>query len=323
MELTITGANAITNPVLHIWDWRVSLYLFLGGLSAGLAVMSSLMHLRKKEDQIPAGETVFMIAPWLVPVILGLGMFSIFLDLERKLNVFWFYLTVQPLSPMSWGSWGLLVFTPLSLLFAYGTLPEQRREWLYRLPFMDDLASWVKPRMQQIALANAAMGVFIGIYTGVLLSAFVARPLWNTAILPMLFLCSALSAGAALMIMLARNQCVKLFFTKIDIGLIIAEMIIIPLFFYGQYVSSESQRLSIMPFFSLSSEYLWYTASLLFIGVVFPLALVMKLAEIKECHEGLSSSDILKMNLSALLVLAGGLVIRLTFVYAGQISKLV
>jgi formate-dependent nitrite reductase membrane component NrfD len=224
---------------------------------------------------------------------------------------------------MSWGSWGLLVFFPICLLFAYGTMPEQRREWFYRLPFMDDLAAWIKPRMQQIALANAAMGVFIGIYTGVLLSSFVARPLWNSAILPMLFLCSALSAGAALMIILAKNQCVKLFFTKIDIGLILAEMIIIPIFFYSQYTSSEAHRLSILPFFSLSSEYLWYTASLLFIGVVFPLALVMKLAEIKECHESFSKSDILKMNLSALLVLAGGLVIRLTFVYAGQLSKLV
>lgn len=323
MEVTITGANAITNPVLHVWDWRVSAYLFLGGLSAGLAVMSSLMHLREKEDQIPAGETVFTVAPWLVPLILSIGMFFIFLDLERKLNVIWFYLTVQPLSPMSWGSWGLLLFMPVSILFAYGSMPEKRRQWFYRFPYMDDLAEWLKPRMRHVALANAAMGVFIGIYTGVLLSAFVARPLWNTAILPVLFLCSALSAGAAMMIILAKDQCVKLFYTKIDIGLILAEMIIIPLFFFGQYTASESQRLSIMPFFSLSHEYLWYAASLLFIGVVFPLALVMKLAEIKECKEGLCSSDILKMNLSAALVLLGGLVIRLSFVYAGQLSKLI
>lgn len=322
MELTITGANAITYPVIHIWDWRVSLYLFLGGLSAGLAVMSSLMHVRRKEDLIPAGETAFMVASWLVPLILSVGMFFIFLDLDRKLNVFWFYLTVQPLSPMSWGSWGLLVFMPASLVFAYGAMPAERQEWFHRIPFMDELAAWLRPRMYHVALANAGMGIFIGIYTGVLLNSFIARPLWNTAILPMLFLCSALSAGAALMIMLSRNHCMKLFFTKIDIGLILAEMVIFPLFFYGQYTASEAQRLSILPFFSLSHEYLWYTASILFIGVIFPLALVMKLAEIKDCHECLTGPDVLKMNLSAVLVLLGGLVIRLTFVYAGQLSKL-
>jgi len=39
--------------------------------------------------------------------------------------------------------------------------------------------------------------VILGIYTGILLSAFNARPLWNTSILGPLFLTSGLSTGAA------------------------------------------------------------------------------------------------------------------------------
>ncbi len=35
MEATIIGTNAITYPILHVWDWRVAIYLFLGGLSGG------------------------------------------------------------------------------------------------------------------------------------------------------------------------------------------------------------------------------------------------------------------------------------------------
>ena len=110
MEITTTGLNAITSPHLHVWDWRVSLYLFLGGLSAGLAIMTSILHVRKGGN-LAEGERAAITAPLYVPAILSVGMIFIFLDLERKLNVFWFYLTVQPLSPMSWGSWGLLVFT--------------------------------------------------------------------------------------------------------------------------------------------------------------------------------------------------------------------
>lgn len=320
MELTVTGVNALTSPHLHIWDWRVSIYLFLGGLSAGLAVMSTVLHLRKG-GALVKGDAAGYIAPLLVPVILGIGMFFIFLDLERKLNVYWFYLTVQPLSPMSWGSWGLLVFFPVSGLFALGTLPEEKRSLLV-LDQLKKLSEWASGKIFPLAIVNFAMGIFIGIYTGVLLSSFVARPLWNSAILPMLFLTSALSVGAALMIMIGRTNKVKLWFTKMDIWLILAEMIILPLFFYGHYTSSGAHRESIMPFFSLSSEYSFYGISMLVLFVIFPIALVLKMLEIREGHEAqLTPAALLKMNLSAMIVLLGGLIIRLTFVYAGQLSK--
>ncbi|MCI5142796.1 MAG: hypothetical protein D3909_13935, partial [Candidatus Electrothrix sp. ATG1] len=47
MELSITGTNAITYPVMHVWDWRVAIYLFLGGLSGGLMTMSAINYLRQ------------------------------------------------------------------------------------------------------------------------------------------------------------------------------------------------------------------------------------------------------------------------------------
>ncbi len=321
MELNVTGINALTSPHLHIWDWRVSLYLFLGGLSAGLAVMTTVLHLRKG-GALVKNEPAGYIAPILVPIILGIGMLFIFLDLERKLNVFWFYLTFQPLSPMSWGSWGLLVFFPVSGLFALATLPDEMLPWLMLEP-LKNLAVRMRAWLFHLAVVNFAMGIFIGIYTGVLLSSFVARPLWNSAILPMLFLTSALSVGAALMIMIAKTNKVKLWFTKMDIWMIFAEMVILPLFFYGQYTSSGAHRESILPFFSLSHEYFFYGSSMLLLFVVFPIALVLKMLEIKEEHGGtLTPLALAKMNLSACIVLLGGLIIRLTFVYAGQLSKL-
>jgi protein NrfD len=321
MELNVTGFNALTSPHLHIWDWRVSLYLFLGGLSAGLAVMTTILHLRKGGSLVK-GEAAGYLAPILVPIILGIGMLFIFLDLERKLNVFWFYLTFQPLSPMSWGSWGLLVFFPVSGLFALASLPDELLPWLMLEP-LKELALWARGVLFPLAVVNFAMGIFIGIYTGVLLSSFVARPLWNSAVLPVLFLTSAMSVGAALMIMIARTNSVKLFFTKIDIWMICAEMVILPLFFYGQYTSSGAHRDSILPFFSFSSEYFFYGCSMLVLFVIFPIALVLKMLEIKEEHgHTLTPMALAKMNLSASIVLMGGLIIRLTFVYAGQLSKL-
>lgn len=321
MEVTVTGVNALVSPHLHVWDWRVSLYLFLGGLSAGLAVMTSVLHVRKG-GALAQGERAAVSAGLLVPIILSIGMLFIFLDLERKLNVFWLYLTVQPLSPMSWGSWGLLVFYPVSILYALAAFPVERRQQL-RLPVLIRLSERLAAFRLQLAAANFGMGIFIGVYTGVLLSSFVARPLWNSAILPILFLTSALSAGAAFMIMIADQKKVKLFFTKVDIWLILAEMVMLPLFFYGQYTSSGAHRNSIMPFFTLNHEYFWYGLGLLLLVVIFPIAVVLKFLEVREDHgDELTGAELMKMNLSAIMVLVGGLIIRLSFVYAGQLSRL-
>jgi formate-dependent nitrite reductase membrane component NrfD len=172
-------------------------------------------------------------------------------------------------------------------------------------------------------MCNFGLGIFLGIYTGILLSAFVARPLWNSSILPLLFLNSALSTGAAMIVLLAKRTSVKLFFTKVDIWLIVAEIIIITLFFYGHYTSTSPQRSAILPFFSLSSEYFLYGWSIIILAVLFPLALVMKLLEVAGDHgDELPQAALVRMKLSAYMVLVGGFIIRFAFVYAGQLNRI-
>jgi protein NrfD len=150
----------------------------------------------------------------------------------------------------------------------------------------------------------------------------VGRPLWNSSILPVLFLNSAISTGAALLIIVANKTAVKLFYTKVDIWLIFSEIMIIMLFFYGQYTSTAAAKASVMPFFTLSHEYSFYFLSIMLIAILFPLALVLKLIEMTEDHaEALTRSTIIRMNLSAIMVLIGGFIIRLAFIYAGQLSK--
>ncbi|RME67290.1 MAG: hypothetical protein D6778_03475, partial [Nitrospirae bacterium] len=230
-EITITGTNAITYPHLHVWDWRIAIYLFLGGVTAGAMVMSAIANLRKGKKEAKDRACCVKV-PLVAPFILILGMFFIFLDLERKLNSFWFYLAFQPLSPMSWGAWGVGLIIPVSFLYGLSTVPPELKHWL-RFGFLKKLSDKLNPYMRPLAAINFVLGIFLGIYTGVLLSSFVARPLWNSAILPVLFLFSAMSTGAAFVIMMARRDEVKLFFTKVDIWLIFGEITVLALFFYG------------------------------------------------------------------------------------------
>jgi formate-dependent nitrite reductase membrane component NrfD len=77
-----------------------------------------------------------------------------------------------------------------------------------------------------------------------------------------------------------------------------------------------------MPFFTLSHEYFIYSFSMLLLFIIFPIAIVTKLLEIKEEHgDTLPRLALVKMNLSAIMVLVGGMIIRFTFVYAGQLSR--
>jgi formate-dependent nitrite reductase membrane component NrfD len=320
-ELTITGINEITYPNLDIWGWEVALYLFLGGLTAGIMVMSAIANLRKSKE-LPDDVACCIKAPMYAPILLAIGMFFLWLDLTRKFNVFWFYLSFQPLSPMSWGAWGLVLMFPVSFAFALSVVPPEKKDWL-RFEILKNWSNKLYPYMRKLAILNLALGIFLGIYTGVLLSSFVARPLWNSSILPILFLNSALSTGAAFCVIMAKRTSVRLFFTKVDIWLIIAELVLLALFFYGHYTSTAPHRESIMPLFSFTGKYFIYGIASIMIWTSFALALVLKLLEVKEEHgDALSSSQIFRMRLSAVLVLIGALIIRLAFVYAGQLTKL-
>ncbi|MCI5144418.1 MAG: hypothetical protein D3923_02580 [Candidatus Electrothrix sp. AR3] len=321
MEMSITGTNAITFPALHVWDWRIAVYLFLGGLAAGLMTMSAVSELRAagKNGGKPNNPCSWPI-PLLAFILLSIGLFFLWLDLERKLQVFRFYLNFQPFSPMSWGAWLVLLLHPPMILYAFATVPNEVKAKM-KDGFLKRMADAMQPHLLKLARINFVFGVLLAVYTGILLSTFVARPLWNSAILPVLFLTSALSTGAAVMIIMAKEKEVKLFFTKMDIWLIFIEILALLLLFYGHYTGDAVHRLAIMPFFNSSHEFFPYFLSIITLGIVLPLAIVFKFLEVTSKHtEELSTSGLLLMNASAVLVLLGGVVIRFALVYAGQLS---
>jgi formate-dependent nitrite reductase membrane component NrfD len=319
MELSITGTNAITYPVVHVWDWRVAIYLFLGGLSGGLMTMSAINYLRPSRKGALQSLCCWQI-PVMAPILLSIGLFFLWLDLERKLHGHLFYMTFKPLSPMSWGAWIVLIIFPLMIAYALAALPDEVKAGI-KQDIIKKGADFFQPHLLKLAKLNIVFGVLLSIYTGVLLSTFVARPLWNSAILPLLFLASGMSTGAAVMIIVAKNKEVKLFFTKLDIWLILGELLVLALLFYGHYTGDAAHQAAIMPFFDSSHDTFPYFLSIVVVGIVLPLAIVMKFLEVTGKHtDEVTGFGLFLMNSSAALVLIGGAVIRFALVYAGQLS---
>jgi formate-dependent nitrite reductase membrane component NrfD len=308
-EILITArANPKVDPVLAIWNWEIPIYLFVGGLTAGILFFAGLMILLGRQQQAWFATRRL---PLLAPIVLSLGMLMLFLDLEHKLWVWRFYTSFQPTSPMSWGSWVLIFVYPASLLLILSYLREgypALAALLQRLPLggrlMDLSEDWRRP----VAWASLLLGVFLGIYTGVLLSAFNARPFWNTAMLGPLFLVSGLSTAAAAAVLGGRKTNEGHFFTRIDIGLIILELVIIALLLIN-LATGGARQLQALSYIMGGDYTLIFWVGFVGLGLLLPLVL-----------EGLSlkRSSALVTLLPPLLILAGGYLLRDITVDVGQ-----
>ncbi len=130
-------------------------------------------------------------------------MFVLFLDLSHKLYVWRLYTTFQITSPMSWGSWILLLVYPALTGECAGS-PARGDSGVGQAVSQSSLRGatsfWrARGMVVAIGIANVLVGIALGIYTGILLGTLGARPLWNSALLGPLFLFSGLSTAAALL----------------------------------------------------------------------------------------------------------------------------
>lgn len=311
VEYISNRANHGIDPHIHIWGWEIPGYLFLGGIVAGIMVLLSLRELLTgAAPESPSARRM----PLVAAALLSAGMFMLLLDLEYPLHVLRFYATFEPTSPMSWGSWLLLLVYPALVLQALGALDDRDRTWILGhiggLRRVGELVFAFADRWRRPVLgASALLGVGLGIYTGLLLGTMVARPMWNTSVLGPLFLVSGISTGAALMLLtrLTHEETVSL--TRLDTAAIALELILIAVLIIGWVTGDTvSQRAGAAVLGGAWTAPFW--GLVVVVGLLVPFAL--NLSELR----GRAQSTVL----TPALVLVGGLALRAVFVGAGQLS---
>jgi len=306
--LVSARSNPHIDPVMSVWDWEISVYLFLGGLTAGIMFFSALMLLLNKDKEAPFAVNGLAL---LGPVVLSLGMVTLFLDLEHKWFVWRFYTTFQPTSPMSYGAWILILFYPVGILQVLSTF---RKGYSYfanlmdAVPLLKRLLDLTERYRRMIAWLAIPIAVGLGIYTGILLSAFSARPFWNTGLLGPLFLVSGLSTGAALTALIARRDSERHLFTWMDIGLIAVELLLVTLLLINLSTGSRPQLDAAAKL--MGGSYTgWFWGVFVALGLLVPLLF--------ECFEIRGSVRRVAM-LAPVLVLVGGYALRVIAVDLGQ-----
>ena len=311
-ELFVTArSNELIDPTLHIWTWEVAMYLFLGGVTAGIIIFAAVVALLGKDREAPFASDRLAI---LAPIVLSLGMTTLFLDLEHKLYVYRFYTTFRILSPMSWGAWILIIIYPVSTLQILSTL---RRGVPQVAAYVDRLApgrmvlDWCERYRREISYVALPAGVLLGIYTAILLSAFSARPFWNTGILAPLFLVSGVSTAAAIVALLTKDHGERAWFTRIDIVLIVIELVLVGLFIINLATGSAAQ-IRALECCVMGGPYT-FAFWVLFVGIGLLIPLVLEILEMR----GLGSTLAL---VAAVLVLFGGYTLRHVMMQVGQQS---
>ncbi len=237
------------------WQYLIVSYLFLGGLSAGLYFVSALTELFRKDGDSPHEEIArlgALLAPW--PVMLGCAL--LVFDLGHWYRFYKLFLHFRWESPMSIGSWLLMFFICISLIYAYGWIsPGGRVRFFEKLPkrlgFLRVFNVDVSPVRRPLAIAGLPVSVGVAIYTGVLLGAVQSRPFWNTNLVAQLFLFSALSAGCALLILVLamRRRKFKMYEFRslylLDVSFLTLEFfIVVPYIIHGE-LSVEAVRESL------------------------------------------------------------------------------
>lgn len=305
-ELSTTRHNLHIDPTMSVWGWEIPVYLFLGGMVAGMMLISGYFLFSKRYKET---NCACYTLPIISLVLLSVGMFTLFLDLEHKLFVWRLYTTFKISSPMSWGAWILILVYPVIIAnFLMG--PPQYL--VNKFPKVNSLTTYIHkhPRLiQNIGVANMLLGGLLGVYTGVLLSTMGSRPLWNTSILWVLFLVSGLSTAAAFVHMIAKNVKERELLAKADNGFLTIEIFVIALMLIGLLTSTQVHISAAMLLINGTYAPVFWVF-VVGMGIIIPLIIQLLAVNHKIKHT----------PIAPILVIVGGLILRFVIVSAGQYS---
>jgi Ni/Fe-hydrogenase subunit HybB-like protein len=160
-------------------------YFYLTGLSAGSFVISVIAILGGKVEYKPLGKIGAVVAP----LCLVLAPMNLLVEMAQPLRA-WHLMTYLPgyvnlKSPITYGVLLLTAYPISALIYGFFVYTENMK-------------------MSKIfAIIGIPLAISVHGYTGFIIALGKGRALWNTALMPTLFIVSAMVSGIALMILAA------------------------------------------------------------------------------------------------------------------------
>jgi len=277
--------------VFHAMPWTgaYAIYFFVIGISAALYFFSALSWY--KEEYRPIRTSAFLVSFALL-VVGGLLLIGDLSQPARFLNILNpAYLNFH--SPLAWGGLNLISFGLVSVLYFVMLRGNSERN------------------ARALAVVGSLLAAGLPIYTGFDLTVHQNRPVWNTPLMPILFLGLSLVSGAAVASFLAKGD-----------AKLLAALRQMMLWSAGGVAAMLISLLGTTAYGGVGSELTFMLLTSGMLGLVFigvgviaglaaPMALL--LAPIGRQQVGIV--------VAALLLLAGGMALRYAILVGGQIVQ--
>lgn len=276
-----------------LWDIRVVLDLFLGGIGIGAFVIASILYTIDYEKYKIVCKTGFFMSP----IFVAIGLIFLLLEIGRPFHAVIMLVSVNPTSILSWGGFLQGGFILLSLFIAFKIFKEQTIS-------------------NVLLFITMSLAFVVGIYHGALLSSF-GRSVWNSS-LPVLFLSTSLVTGFLTTMFIAK------FFKQEDVTnkLVKGSMIV---FLLLSFVSIIGWIYGLKSQDTTSKEALVYMMNeyfiLISIAIVFGMILPI-IIYIKSLFAKVHLSD-LELKFTAISAFVGVFALKYVVVYLGQLEYLV
>ena len=297
----------VSRPQEH-WHSIIAIYLYLAGMGAGSFIIGMVIHWfihPSQLIQIPVWNLPFDLGKAAIlwgPILVAIGAPFLILDLGIKWR--FMYACLNPRT--SWVARGFII---LSLFIVFGLILLAKSV----LPFQ-----WLQAESDFWHILEVLAVVFAfatALYTGILLKATRSIPLWNTYLLPLLFLVSALSTGSMTIILstlgtglfLPNDGTLKVLIYSEQI-LVVIEGIVLYLYLSGRYGATDQGKDAVR-LLLFGEKKLVFWGGIVLLGFVFPFIL-----------EGIATffpGNVVLIFLSGLILLCGGFFLRLGVLSAG------
>ena len=294
------------------WGWDIAVFLWLVGLSG----MGTFAYYWLRRAPLA----------WMTLITVGAGLVVVFSHLSRwwNLPVAVFHAIVN--FSFNWGSWMMIGIALLSIQAVLALLlcvhhVALSRGWAQSgglAATLSKAAALVATRNVPLALV-AAFGVLVTIYSGFLLTQAVGVPLWNTSLLPILWV---FSAGVAVLDVLDLFHLQGWIEEAIDRTLIKLTLVMesIKLMMLGAFVyvgvsgTSAGARMGASDLVSGDLAPMFWGGVILF-GALVPMGAVAYSLGVRKIRSVVA--------VGAVLGLAGGLLLRASILLAGRYETLV
>ncbi|HET9652773.1 MAG TPA: NrfD/PsrC family molybdoenzyme membrane anchor subunit [Usitatibacter sp.] len=168
------------------WGGAYAFYFFTIGISAALFFLSALSWFREEYVPLRRPTAYVSFVLLLVSAALLIG------DLSQPARFFHILLVnyLNFASPLAWGTLNLVLFAVVSVAYVIAIHKNHVRG------------------SKTLAVIGALLAASLPIYTGYDLTVHQNRPVWNTPLIPVLFVALSLASGAAVAYLLVSSDAV-------------------------------------------------------------------------------------------------------------------